>query len=282
MHVVQFGVIITRKRSMPTPIKIDFVSDVSCPWCAVGLSALERALTELRDEVAADIHLQPFELNPGMPPGGQDISEHLTQKYGSTPEEQAQIRATIAQRGADVGFAFHPDGRARTYNTFDAHRLLHWAGTVSGAQQLALKKALLVACHGERQVMESHAVLLACVAQAGLDATRAQAILASDDYSAEVRAAQAHFARLGIHSVPATIVNDRHLISGGQPVAAFVQALRQIARDVYPPTRLPSKPMMWAKKPFPGPGPDVAQQPGYPPVQSNKSSRKLGTPSKRR
>lgn len=216
---------------MPTHIKIDFVSDVSCPWCAVGLSALERALNELRDEVVAGIHLQPFELNPAMPPGGQDITEHLTQKYGSTPEEQAQMRATIAQRGADVGFAFHPAGRARTYNTFDAHRLLHWAGTVSGAQQLALKKALLVACHGQRQEVDSHAVLLACVAQAGLDGVRAQAILAGDDFAADVRAAQAHFSALGIHSVPATIINDRHLISGGQPVAAFVQALRRITQQ---------------------------------------------------
>jgi predicted DsbA family dithiol-disulfide isomerase len=216
---------------MTQPIKIDFVSDISCPWCAIGLAALEQALVEVQDEVRADIHVQPFELNPTMPAGGQDITEHLTQKYGSTPDQQAQIRATIAQRGADLGFVFSPDGRGRVYNTFDAHRLLHWAGLESGAQQLALKKALLVACHGQRQAMESHEVLLAAVAQAGLDVTRAQALLTSDAFAHEVREAQAFYTGQGIHSVPAVIINDRHLISGGQPVAVFAQALRQIAAE---------------------------------------------------
>ena len=216
---------------MPSHLKIDFVSDISCPWCAIGLTALEQALAEVRDAVTADIHVQPFELNPAMPAGGQDITEHLTQKYGSTPERQAQIRATIAQRGADVGFVFNPDGRGRIYNTFDAHRLLHWAGSVSTAQQLALKKALLVACHGQRQVMESHAVLMQAAAQAGLDVPRAQAILASDEFAEQVRAAEAFYTRQGIHSVPAVIINDQHLISGGQPTAVFAQALRQIAQE---------------------------------------------------
>ncbi|MDD5478938.1 DsbA family oxidoreductase [Rhodoferax sp.] len=217
---------------MASPLHIDFVSDISCPWCAIGLTALEQALTDVQDEVVADIHVQPFELNPDMPAGGQDIGEHLTQKYGSTPEQQAQIRATIAQRGADVGFGFNPDGRGRIYNTLDAHRLLHWAGLESATQQLALKKALLVACHGQRQVMESPEVLLAAVAQAGLDVARAQSILASDEFAAEVREAEAFYTGQGIHSVPAVIINRQHLISGGQPMAVFAQALRQIAAEV--------------------------------------------------
>lgn len=210
-------------------VKIDFVSDISCPWCAIGLSALAAALAQVQAELEAQVHVQPFELNPQMPPGGQDIGEHLTQKYGSTPEQQAQIRATIGQRGADVGFSFNPDGRGRIYNTFDAHRLLHWAGVTDASKQLALKKALLTACHTERQEMDSHEVLLAAVAQVGLDVAQAKGVLASDAFAAEVRAAQAYYHDLGIHSVPAVIINDRHLISGGQPVAVFVQALRQIA-----------------------------------------------------
>jgi predicted DsbA family dithiol-disulfide isomerase len=216
---------------MNQPLKIDFVSDISCPWCAIGLAALEQALVEVQDEVRADIHVQPFELNPAMHAGGQDITEHLTLKYGSTSAQQAQVRATIAQRGADVGFVFSPDGRGRIYNTFDAHRLLHWAGLESGAQQLALKKALLVACHGQRQSMDSPEVLLAAVAQVGLDVSRAQAVLTSDAFTQEVRDAQAFYTGQGIHSVPAVIINDRHLISGGQPVAVFAQALRQIAAE---------------------------------------------------
>ncbi len=219
----------TEKIRMTQMLKIDFVSDISCPWCAIGLAALEQALSQLRDEVAVDIHMQPFELNPQMPAGGQDISEHLTQKYGSTPEQQAQIRVTIAQRGADVGFVFDPSGRGRIYNTFDAHRLLYWAGLGSVPGQMALKKALLVACHGQRRAMDSHEVLLSTVANAALDVPRARAILAGDEYAAEVREAEAFYTDQGIHSVPAVVINDRHLISGGQPAAVFTQALRQIA-----------------------------------------------------
>jgi predicted DsbA family dithiol-disulfide isomerase len=216
---------------MPTTLKIDFVSDISCPWCAIGLAALEQALDKLQGEVSAELHFQPFELNPQMPAGGQDIGEHLAQKYGSTPEQQAEIRDTIRQRGADVGFSFNAGGRGRIYNTFDAHRLLHWAGLEAAARQPALKKALLVACHSNSQNMESHEVLLRAVEQAGLDVPRARAILASDEFAPEVREREAFYTRQGIHSVPAVIINDRHLISGGQPVAAFEQALRQIAAE---------------------------------------------------
>jgi predicted DsbA family dithiol-disulfide isomerase len=219
---------------MTASLKIDFVSDISCPWCAIGLAALEQAITHVQGDVAVQLHVQPFELNPQMPAGGQDITEHLTQKYGSTAQEQAQIRDTIRQRGAGVGFVFNPSGRGRVYNTFAAHRLLHWVGLASSERQLALKKALLVACHSDSQAMESAEVLLDAVAQVGLDVARASQILASDEFAAEVRAAEAFYTGLGIHSVPAVIINDRHLISGGQPAAVFEQALRQIAATTSP------------------------------------------------
>ena len=214
---------------MTPSLKIDFVSDISCPWCAIGLGALEQALEKLQGEVTAELHFQPFELNPQMPSGGQDIGEHLAQKYGSTAEQQAQIRDTIRQRGADVGFSFNPSGRGRIWNTFDAHRLLHWAGAQHAALQPALKKALLAACHTRGEAMESHEVLLSAVQQAGLDVKRAARILESDEFAAEVREQEAFYTNAGIHSVPAVIINDRHLISGGQPAAVFEQALRQIA-----------------------------------------------------
>ena len=216
---------------MNTPrLKIDFVSDVSCPWCAIGLGGLEQALQRLDGQVAADITFQPFELNPQMGAEGQDIGEHLTQKYGSTPEQQAQIRETLRARGAEVGFAFNPAGRGRIWNTFDAHRLLHWAAEEGApGQQVALKKALLAACHTRSEAMGHHAVLLACVREVGLDEARAQAILASDEFAQDVREREQFYLSHGIHSVPAVIVNDRHLISGGQPAAVFEQALRQIA-----------------------------------------------------
>jgi predicted DsbA family dithiol-disulfide isomerase len=212
-------------------LKIDFVSDISCPWCAIGLSALEQALEQVKADIRAEINFQPFELNPKMPAGGQDIGEHLTQKYGSTLEQQSQIRETIRQRGAEVGFEFNTEGRGRIYNTFHAHRLLHWAGLEHPEQQLALKKALLLACHRDRQSMESSEVLLAAVQQAGLDAVRARTVLESDEFASDVRAQEDFYTSNGIHSVPAVIINERHLISGGQPAKVFEQALRQIAAE---------------------------------------------------
>lgn len=215
-----------------TTLKIDFVSDVSCPWCAIGLAGLERALERVAPAITAELHFQPFELNPQMAPEGEDVGEHLTKKYGSTAEQQAQIRETIRERGAAAGFAFNKDGRGRIWNTFNAHRLLCWAEAEGGpAQQLALKRALMEAHHGRAESPADPEVLLACVQQAGLDVDRAQQVLDSDAFAAEVREREQFFTRAGISSVPAVIVNERHLISGGQPAEVFEQALRQIAAD---------------------------------------------------
>ena len=214
---------------MTTRLKIDFVSDVACPWCAVGLASLQQALARSQDVVQATLHFQPFELNPDMPPGGEDIGEHLGRKYGSTPEQRAHIQATIRERGAAVGFAFNPDGRGRIVNTFNAHRLLHWAGLEGADQQLALKRALLEAYHGRAERVDHDEVLLAAVRTVGLDEARAQQSLGSDEFADAVRAAERQWQMAGIQSVPAVVINDRHLISGGQPPEVFEQALRQIA-----------------------------------------------------
>jgi predicted DsbA family dithiol-disulfide isomerase len=214
---------------MPHTLHIDFVSDVACPWCAVGLASLERALDKLKDDVQVDLHFQPFELNPQMGPEGQDVTEHLTQKYGSTPEQQVQARAGIAARGAAVGFEFRKEGRGRIWNTFDAHRLLVWAGEQGARQQRDLKMALLKAYHGEGRSPADPAVLADVAASVGLDRVQAEEILKGDRYADEVRERERHFQQLGIHAVPSVIVNDRHLIQGGQPPEIFEQALRQIA-----------------------------------------------------
>jgi predicted DsbA family dithiol-disulfide isomerase len=214
---------------MTSKLKIDFVSDVSCPWCAVGLGSLEAALEKIAPEVTAELHFQPFELNPQMPPEGQDTFEHLNQKYGSTREQQAQGRAMIRARGAEVGFGFSEEGRGRIYNTFDAHRLLHWAELEGLDKQAALKKALLKACHSDGENPSDPEVLVRLAAGAGLDAERAREILAGDDYAAETRARERLYTEAGIHSVPAIIINNQHLISGGQPVEVFERALLQIA-----------------------------------------------------
>jgi predicted DsbA family dithiol-disulfide isomerase len=217
---------------MTTSLKIDFVSDIACPWCAVGLGALEQALTRVQGDINAELHFQPFELNPQMGPQGQDMTEHLTEKYGSTAEQQAQIRETIRQRGAEVGFTFRPEGRGRIWNTFDAHRLLHWAELEGSGKQHALKKALLAAYHGRAENVSDADVLVRVATSVGLDEARARAILASDEYADAVRESEQLYLSSGIRSVPAVIINDRHLISGGQPVEIFEQALRKIAADM--------------------------------------------------
>ncbi|WP_311221874.1 MULTISPECIES: DsbA family oxidoreductase [unclassified Acidovorax] len=214
----------------PTPLKIDFVSDVSCPWCIIGLQALKQAAERLNGQVALDLHFQPFELNPQMAPEGQDIAEHLMEKYGATPEQSQQNRDAITQRGAALGFTFRMDQRSRIYNTFDAHRLLHWAGEEGApGSQAALKHALFAAYFTEGQNPGDHAVLLQVAKEVGLDVERAKAVLASQEFADAVREREAFYQQQGINSVPAIIINDRHLIQGGQPVEVFEQALRQIA-----------------------------------------------------
>lgn len=215
--------------TMAATLKIDFVSDVTCPWCAVGLHALLKALEQVQPDIEAQLHFQPFELNPRMEPGGEDAIEHLARKYGSTPAQLAQVRNSIRQRGAEVGFEFHPNGRARIYNTRAAHRLLYWAGAEHPDKQMALKLALLRDCHRDQQAMEEPAVLRRAAEEAGLDGEAAAEVLASGRYDDEVSKAEAMYQSAGIHAVPAVVINDRHLISGGQPVEVFEAALRQIA-----------------------------------------------------
>ncbi len=210
-------------------LRIDFVSDVVCPWCAVGLASLEQALRQLQGEVEAEIHVQPFELDPNTPADGVDVADNLKRKYGMSDAQLAENQERIRVRGAELGFSFDFNARSRTWNTFDAHRLLHWAAVEAPQRQLPLKRALLVANFSEGRNIGDHPVLAAIAADVGLDARRAQAILASGTYAAEVREAEQFFQRNGITGVPAVIIEQQHLISGGQPVEVFERALREIA-----------------------------------------------------
>jgi predicted DsbA family dithiol-disulfide isomerase len=216
---------------LPKTLKIDFVSDVVCPWCAIGLSSLEIALAKLEGEVTAELHFQPFQLNPDMAPEGAEVVPYLSKKYGMSAEQVEKNQQAITQRGAEVGFEFRMDRRSRTYNTFDAHRLLHWAGEAGATQQRALKHALLSAHFTDGENPSARDVLLHCAARAGLDATAAAAVIDSDRYADEVSEQMRFYQGAGISSVPSVIVNDRHLIQGGQPPEVFVQALRQIAAE---------------------------------------------------
>ena len=212
---------------MATRMKIDFVSDVSCPWCVIGLRALEDALARIGPDLEVQFEFQPFELNPQMAAEGQDLDEHIMQKYGMSPADSARNREAIRARGAELGFEFRMDKRDRIYNTFDAHRLLAWA--VGEGRQRELKNALFEAYFTYGQSPGDHGVLIAAAVSAGLDGARAAAVLASDEFSAEVREREQFYQQHGIHAVPSIILNDRHLLQGGQPSEVFEQALREVA-----------------------------------------------------
>ncbi len=208
-------------------MRIDFVSDVTCPWCAVGLHSLEQALAKLDKDIQVELHFQPFELNPDMAAEGEDAIEHLSRKYGASREQLAQNRQRIRERGAELGFTF--GDRRRVWNTFDAHRLLHWAG-LQGKQR-ELKHALLSAYHTNAENLAAHDVLLRLAGEVGLDVEQARTVLESAEFSDEVRAREAYYHQLGIHSVPSVIIDEKHLIQGGQPPEVFEQALRKIAAE---------------------------------------------------
>jgi predicted DsbA family dithiol-disulfide isomerase len=212
---------------MTRHLKIDFVSDVSCPWCVIGLGGLDKALRRVGGLVEADIRFRPFELNPDMPPEGQDIGQHVAMKYGATPEQSAASRAAIKARAAEVGFVIASGPGSRIYNTYDAHRLLHWAA-IEG-RQYALKRALFEAYFTHGRNPADHEVLADAAGQAGLDVDAAREVLASGRYAEEVRADERHWREEGINAVPTVIIDDRFVISGGQPADAFERALRKIA-----------------------------------------------------
>lgn len=212
---------------MTRRLKIDFVSDVSCPWCVIGLGGLEEALRRVDGLVEADIHFRPFELNPDMPAEGQNIGEHVAMKYGATPEQSAASRAAIKARAAEVGFEIASGPDSRIYNTFDAHRLLHWAA-LEGRQH-ALKRALFEAYFTHGRNPGDRAVLVEAAVQSGLDGAAAAEVLESGRYAEEVRADERHWREQGVNAVPTLIIDDRYVISGGQPAEMFERALRKIA-----------------------------------------------------
>lgn len=216
----------------PVQLRIDFVSDVACPWCAVGLASLEKALTQVDGDIAVDMHLQPFELAPDMPPEGEDAREHIMRKYGIDEAQSDVNRNVIRERAAAVGFDYNVGRGSRVWNTFDAHRLLHWTEVTAPDRAVTLKQALFRAYFTDNENVADHAVLARIAASVGLDADAARRVLGSNAYANDVRAQERYYQQAGIHSVPATIINGRHLISGGQPPEVFESALREIAAKV--------------------------------------------------
>lgn len=208
-------------------LRLDFISDINCPWCALGLANLRAALTQLDNEVDVELHFQPFELNPQLPPEGVDLVDYLRNKYGMTAEQVEANHTTLRERGAEAGFVFGK--RERLWNSFDAHRLLYWAGQEGAPDsQYKLKTALMQAYQAEGRNHSDAQVLLELVEQCGLDKTRAQGILDSDEYVREVRELEQQWQSAGISAVPSLVINRKHLLQGAQPAALIEQALRNL------------------------------------------------------
>lgn len=208
------------------PLRIDIVSDVVCPWCVIGYRQLATALQATG--AAHEIHWHPFELNPQMPREGQNLREHLAEKYGSTPEQSEQNRARLASIGGEVGFALNFSDDMRMHNTFNAHQLLHWAN-LSGRQH-DLKQAMFAAHFTDRRNLSDDAVLADIAAEIGLDRAEAMAVLADQRYASDVRADEEHWVRQGINGVPAMVFEGRYLVTGAQGVENYTGILDQLAK----------------------------------------------------
>lgn len=208
------------------PLKVDIVSDVVCPWCIIGYLQLQKALAEMPGEFMLDIHWQPFELNPTMPAAGQDLREHIAQKYGSTPAQSRGARQRLVEIGDSLGYHFDYFDGMRMVNTFKAHQLLHWAA-IHGLQT-ELKLAMFRAFFSERRDVGDSEQLVAIATAVGLDGTEAAQILADGRYVEDVRQAQSAWLEREVHAVPTFFIQDTYMIPGAQEASVFVQALQRI------------------------------------------------------
>ena len=215
----------------PNTLRVDIVSDVVCPWCIIGYKQLDKALSMLPERPELSLRWHPFELNPHMPEAGQDLREHLAQKYGTTTEQSKAARQRLTELGRSLGFEFDYFDEMRMVNTFRAHQLLHWAREQN--LQTPLKLDLFSAFFNRRQDVNDTEVLVASASKVGLPADEARAVLEDQRYAAEVRAEQAHWLEQGVHAVPTFVFNDRYQVPGAQDAETFVRVIDKLrSREV--------------------------------------------------
>jgi len=209
-------------------LKIDLVSDVVCPWCAIGYKRLEKTLDILKDDIEADITWHPFQLNPHIPEEGENLRAHLAAKYGTTLEGSIKARANITELGAQVGFTFNYFDEMKTYNTFNAHQVLHYAHEKNKQTEMQLR--LLSAFFGEREDIGQTCVLAAQAAKVGLDEKEVLALLEDQRYAGPVREAQQFWLNQGVHAVPTFVFNKQSAISGAYDVETLTQVINEAAK----------------------------------------------------
>jgi len=210
-----------------SPIKVDIVSDVVCPWCIVGLKQLQKAVDSTGIKI--EVHWHPFELNPQMPESGQNLQEHICEKYGSTKEQSRENRQKLASIGEELGFEFRFHDESRMVNTFKAHQLLHWANLQG--QENAMKMALFSTHFSDQQDINNTDVLLSVVESLGLDKEEAKTILDDARFGDDVRSAQQTWTGRGITGVPAMVFKEKYLVTGAQGIENYKQILTQVAAE---------------------------------------------------
>ena len=211
-------------------MRIDFISDINCPWCALGVVSFQKALDLVGSRLQYELHFQPFEINSQLPKEGKNLFNYLSEKYGMNSERIEGTQQHLRERGDEVGFVFGK--REHIWNSFDAHRLLYWADTELGLEiQRKLKLALLTAYHSEGKNPSDQHVLMDIVEQLGLDKDRAEFILTSDLFAKEVRALEEEWQELGVNAVPSIVINREQLIQGAQPVDVFVGLLMRLKAE---------------------------------------------------
>ncbi len=208
-------------------VRVDIVSDVVCPWCAIGYYQLAAASRETGIEL--DIHWHPFELNPQMAPEGENLREHLAAKYGTTREGSRKARANLTALGAELGFTFNYADDMRMYNTFKAHQLIDWAEEQEKAHETKL--ALFEAFFTERRNISDIGVLADVASQVGLKAYDARQVLESGERAAKVRLHEKNWTDRGIRSVPAMVFAERHLVTGARGVENYARILNQLSSE---------------------------------------------------
>ncbi|MFT4523382.1 MAG: putative DsbA family dithiol-disulfide isomerase [Bacteroidia bacterium] len=210
-------------------LKIDIVSDVVCPWCTIGYKRLEKAILELGIQDEVEIEWQPFELNPNMPAEGQNVQEHLAEKYGSTVEQLKESQKHMAEVGAELDFTFNYFDEMRMSNTLDAHILLEYAKQYG--KQTQLKMRLTTAFFSERKDVSKRDVLKIALLDVGLNAEEALAKLDNDLARAEVKTKEAYWQDLGVRSVPTIVFNRKSAVTGAQPIEVFKQVLTDLLQE---------------------------------------------------
>ena len=215
-----------KTQSPAMPLQVDIVSDVVCPWCIIGYKQLMKALAALPGQFEVTIHWHPFELNPGMPVEGQDLREHVAQKYGTTPEQSQAARERLSALGESLGFNFDYFDGMRMVNTFRAHQLLHWAA--EEGRQTALKLALFDAFFSQHEDVNDPELLADVAARAGLDRAQASAVLSDERFAQAVREEQQYWLDQDVHAVPTFYFQQQYMVPGAQEAEAFVRLLEKI------------------------------------------------------